>query len=267
MTGPAAPPEDGGSVRLRLSVSYDGTAFAGWARQPCQRTVQGELESALSLLMRAAVSLTVAGRTDAGVHATGQVAHVDVPADGWAAIRGSLVRRLAGVLPGDVRVRDVAVVDECFDARFSAVGRHYVYRVADSEFGVEPLRRYDTLAWPRPLSVERLETASALLLGEHDFVAYCRRREGASTRRDLRRLHWSRDAEGVLVAGVHANAFCHQMVRSLIGALLAVGDGRRGVGWPAGLLDADRRSDAVSVAPARGLTLVYVDYPEPGIAP
>jgi tRNA pseudouridine38-40 synthase len=207
------------------------------------------------------VALTVAGRTDAGVHATGQVAHVDVPLPVWASLGPSLVRRLAGVLPGDVRVRALTPVPADFDARFGALRRWYEYRITDAVFGAEPLRRRDTLAWPRPLDVAAMAEASSGLLGEHDFAAFCRRREGATTVRALEELSWGRSADGVLVATVSADAFCHSMVRSLIGALLAVGDGRRTPDWPASLLDLPARANDVTVAPAHGLTLVGVDYP------
>lgn len=203
--------------------------------------------------------MTVAGRTDSGVHASGQVAHVDLPAD---VEPDALLRRLARALPQDVRVRGLRQVPPEFDARFSALCRHYVYRVGDASWGVDPLRRVDTVAWPRPLDLAALNEASALLLGEHDFVAFCKRREGASTVRELQRLEWERDANGVLAAWVSADAFCHSMVRSLVGALLAVGEGRKPADWPASLLSAQERSSAVTVAPAHGLTLVGVDYPD-----
>jgi tRNA pseudouridine38-40 synthase len=259
---PAAPETGGGGlVRLRLDISYDGTDFAGWAAQRDQRTVQGVLTEALVRILRVPAELTVAGRTDAGVHATGQVAHLDAPAGVWAPLAPSLVRRLAGVLPLDVRVRDVQVAPAGFDARFGALRRRYAYRVADTGWGAEPLRRRDTLAWPRPLDLPALDAASCRLLGEHDFVAFCRRREGATTIRELQELSWSRGADGVLTATVVADAFCHSMVRSLIGALLAVGDGRRPVEWPSTLLSRGVRAGDVTVAPPHGLTLVRVDYP------
>ena len=294
---PAAPPGDGGLVRVRLEVAYDGGGFSGWAAQPGRRTVQGVLEEALGRVLRVPVGLTVAGRTDAGVHAIGQVVHADLPAEAWAALgrpgrRGGgpdaagtasgadaagtgsgtaagsdLVRRLAGVLPPDVRVWTVGVAAAGFDARFSALWRRYAYRVTDAPGGADPLRRHDTLAWPRPLDRDALAAASAGLLGEHDFAAYCRRREGATTVRTLLQLDWDRDPAGVLVATVRADAFCHSMVRSLVGALLAVGDGRRPPAWPASLLTAGERSGAVTVAPAHGLTLVEVAYPpDPDLA-
>jgi tRNA pseudouridine38-40 synthase len=247
---------------LRLGVAYDGTDFSGWAAQRDRRTVAGVLTEALLRLFPAADSLTVAGRTDAGVHATGQVCHVDVPAVRWHQLGDTVVRRLAAVLPADVRVCEVRAVPETFDARFSALARRYEYRVGDAPYGVDPLRRRDTLVWPRPLDVEALNVASALLLGEHDFAAYCRRKEYATSIRTLRRLDWCRTPDGVLAATVEADAFCQAMVRSLVGALLGVGDGRRPVEWPASLLAWRVRADQVVVVPPHGLTLVAVEYPE-----
>jgi len=258
---PAEPVTGGGLNRFRLDIAYDGTQFAGWASQPGLRTVQGVLGDALSLVLRHPVALTVAGRTDAGVHATGQVAHADLPPDLAPADLGGLVRRLARLLPPDVRVLAIRPVPPEFDARFGALRRHYVYRVADQPWGVQPLRRFDTLAWPRPLDECAMNDAARRLLGQHDFIAFCRRREGASTVRRLQKLEWRREPDGVLCAHVSADAFCHNMVRSLVGALLAVGDGRRPASWPATLLASDRRSSEVTVAPACGLTLVGVDYP------
>jgi tRNA pseudouridine38-40 synthase len=262
VTEPATPELGaGGLVRVRLGVRYDGGGFSGWARQRGRRTVQGVLEEALGTVLRAPVALTVAGRTDAGVHAAGQVAHGDVPAEAWSAVAGTVVRRLAGVLPADVRVTAAAPAPAGFDARFSALFRRYAYRVTDVPCGADPLRRHDTLAWPRPLDLDALRAAAAGLLGEHDFAAYCRRREGATTVRTLRRLDWSRGEDGVLVGTVEADAFCHSMVRGLVGALLAVGEGRRPPDWPASLLATRERSSAVGVAPAHGLTLLYIGYP------
>ncbi|MGW0501391.1 tRNA pseudouridine(38-40) synthase TruA [Micromonospora sp. NPDC003241] len=251
-------------TRLRLDVAYDGTGFSGWAAQPERRTVAGVLVEALDLVLGAGVAagLTVAGRTDAGVHATGQVCHVDVPGEVWRAHDGRLLRRLARLLPGDVRVRAMSVVPESFDARFSATFRRYEYRVSDAPWGAEPLRRHEILAWPRALDVDRLAAAAAGLVGEHDFAAYCRRKENATTLREVTRLDWRREADGVVVATVQADAFCQAMVRSLVGAMLVAGDGRRPVEWPAGLLTRRERSSEVTVAPAHGLTLVAVGYPD-----
>ena len=222
--------------------------------------MQGVLEEALGVLIRApAPRLTVAGRTDAGVHARGQVAHVDVPAE--AAHDRLLLRRLNGLLPDDVRVRRAAPAPDGFDARFSAMWRRYRYRVADGPEAVDPLRRADTLAWPRALDLALLQQASAPLLGEHDFAAFCRRREGATTLRGLQALDWARDDAGALEAVVQADAFCHSMVRSLMGALIVVGEGRRPVEWPGSLLTLGERSSQVAVAPPHGLVLEHVGYP------
>ena len=195
--------------------------------------------------------LTVAGRTDAGVHATGQVAHVDLPAVPEA-------YRLNRALPGDVRILGVTAVSQDFDARFSALRRHYTYRVSDAV--VFPLQRNHIVAWPRKLDLDLVNAAARTLLGTHDFVAFCKRRDGATTIRELQRLVWHRDGD-ILVASVSADAFCHSMVRSLVGALLAVGEGKRPVDWPAKLLTAEARSSEVTVAPAHGLILTKVDYP------
>jgi tRNA pseudouridine38-40 synthase len=249
-----------GLVRVRLDLAYDGTAYAGWARQADRSTVQGVIEDALSTLLRGpAPRLTVAGRTDAGVHARGQVAHVDLPPE--LAEDRLLRRKLNGLLPLDVRVRRVTPAAPGFDARFSAVSRTYRYCVADRPELVDPLRRSEVFVVPRPLDLDAMRAACPAMLGAHDFAAYCRRREGATTVRGLLELDWSRDGDGLLVMTVRADAFCHSMVRSLVGAMLAVGEGRRPPEWPASLLDRDARATDVVVAPSHGLVLEAVDYP------
>lgn len=261
----------GGHVRLRLDIAYDGTDFAGWAPQAGQRTVAGVIEETLSTVFRDPVRLVTAGRTDTGVHATGQVAHVDVPCDAlsFAYPRTSrpgdpeflpLVRRLARFLPTDVRVRRIERAAAGFDARFSALRRHYEYRLSLAPWGVDPQQARFVTPWPRPLDLGAMTVASQELLGLQDFAAFCRFREGATTIRDLQRLSWAR-SDNLVTARVTADAFCWNMVRSLVGALLAVGEGRREPAWIAGLLGADRRSSEFAAAPARGLTLVAVDYP------
>ncbi len=261
----------GGHVRLRLDIAYDGTDFTGWAAQDGHRTVAGVLDETLSTVFRTPVRLFAAGRTDSGVHAAGQVAHVDVPVDALAHAYPRrprdhdpeflpLVRRLARFLPEDVRVRDIGRAPAGFDARFSALRRHYAYRLSLAPYGAEPqLARYVT-AWPRPLDVDAMAAASRDLLGLHDFAAFCRHRAGATTIRDLQRLDWERDGEEI-TAWVSADAFCWSMVRSLVGALLAVGEGRREPAWCATLLGAPERSSDFAAVPARGLTLIGVDYP------
>jgi tRNA pseudouridine38-40 synthase len=251
-------------VRLRLDIGYDGSDFAGWARQPNRRTVQGVIEEALGRVLRLDPPpvLTVAGRTDAGVHARGQVAHVVVPVAAYAAVTGTLPRRMAGVLSPDVRIWRIGQAQAGFDARFSALSRRYAYRVCDNPVGVDPMRRHEVLWHPRPLDLDRMNAAAALLLGETDFAAYCRRREGATTIRRLLRCDWQRDSTGIAVATIEADAFCHSMVRALVGALLAVGDSRRPIDWPAEVLSGGMRDSAVQVLPPHGLSLEEVTYPE-----
>lgn len=252
-----------GFVRVRLDLSYDGKDFSGWAKQRSRRTVQGDLESAIGTVLRlpGPVDLTVAGRTDAGVHARGQVAHVDLPADVWAAEEDKLLRRLAGRLPWDVRVWRAAAAPAGFNARFSAVWRRYAYRVGDHPGGVDPLLRGHVLWHDRPVDVDLMNGAAALLLGEHDFAAYCKKREGATTIRTLLDLRWERDANGLAVATVRADAFCHNMVRALVGAMILVGDGHRSTAFPGEVLAGRVRHSAVNVVRPHGLTLEEVGYP------
>jgi tRNA pseudouridine38-40 synthase len=257
---PEAPvPERRRTARFRLDIAYDGTDFSGWAAQPGRRTVAGVLTDALAVVLREPVALTVAGRTDAGVHATGQVASADLPAE---VDPTRLVRRLARLLPSDVRITATRPVPAEFDARFAALRRHYRYRIATAPWGADPLRARDTLAWPHALDLDAVVAASAGLLGEHDFAAFCRRREGATTVRTLLDLTWRRDDSGFAVLDVRADAFCHSMVRSLVGCLLAVGEGRREPAWAASILTSGARSSEVAVAPPHGLTLEEVCYPE-----
>ena len=273
MTIPEAP------TRIRLDLAYDGTDFTGWARQPGLRTVQGVLEDALdTLFARAgdAPRLTVAGRTDVGVHAVGQVAHLDLtdaqltlldrrPRGRGAGAAGaeSLARRLNGIVgqAADVQVLSAREAPVGFDARFSAVWRRYEYRVADAAALRDPRTRAFTLWHPAELDVAAMDAAAGSLLGLHDFAAYCRPREGSTTIRTLQEFSWSRDADGVLVARVRADAFCHSMVRALVGACVAAGEGRLAADRVAGIRDEARRGSEFIVLPSRGLTLMEVGYP------
>lgn len=261
-------------LRIRLDLAYDGTGFSGWAAQPGRRTVEGVLSDALTTVLRAPepVRLTVAGRTDAGVHARGQVAHADVEAAAWAALPGrsdrdpaqAAVTRLAGVLPPDVVVRRAERAPDGFDARFSATSRRYAYRVADPASLQDPLRRFDTVRHRRPLDAAAMDEAARALLGLHDFAAFCKRRDGATTVRTLLSYAWARDEDGVLVGTVLADAFCHSMVRALVGAVVPVGEGRRPAGWPEQVLTARVRDPGVVVMPPHGLSLEEVRYPADG---
>ncbi|MEV5309695.1 MULTISPECIES: tRNA pseudouridine(38-40) synthase TruA [unclassified Streptomyces] len=260
MSEEAAP----GRVRVRLDVSYDGTDFHGWAKQAGgKRTVQGEIEDALRTVTRSreTYELTVAGRTDAGVHARGQVAHVDLPREVWAEHKQKLLKRLAGRLPKDVRVWALREAPSGFDARFAAIWRRYVYRVTDNPGGVDPLLRGHVLWHDWPLDVAVMDAAAKSLIGEHDFAAYAKKREGATTIREILDFGVSRGADGVVAIEVRADAFCHNQVRAMVGALLFVGDGHRGVEWPRKVLDARVRDSAVHVVRPHGLTLEEVGYP------
>lgn len=244
-------------ARFRLDISYDGTDFTGWARQPGLRTVQGVLEESLSKVFREPVQLTVAGRTDAGVHAEGQVAHFDTTAE---TDTDKLVYRMARFLPKDVRIKEIRLAPPEFDARFSAIRRHYVYRLTTARYGAEPLQARSIVACRPDVDIDAMRAASGKLLGLHNFAAFCRRREGATTVRELQRFDWARHGD-LLTAYVSADAFCWSMVRSLVGAVLAVGEGRRTPDWAGSLLTETERASSVTVAPAHGLSLVAVDYP------
>lgn len=287
-------------VRVRMDLAYDGTFFRGWAAQPGLRTVQGELTEALSTILRVPVQLTVAGRTDAGVHASHQVVHFDVDIEAWQALSGrngldpaqALRRRTQALLkraanpkttahpqPGlvalgesagngaDIVVGAVSQVGGDFDARFSALRRTYRYRVADGVARHDPRLRSSVLWTDQELDLEAMNRSLQPLLGEHEFLSYCKPRQGASTIRSLLAAAWSRPESGVdaglAVFEVSADAFCHHMVRSLVGATLTVGQGRNSEEWPAELLARRSRELAAPLAPAHGLTLEAITYPEP----
>jgi tRNA pseudouridine38-40 synthase len=264
------------AVRFRLDIAYDGSDFSGWSRQPGMRTVQGVLEEAIALSFGGRIgspSLVVAGRTDAGVHAAGQVVHLDLAADVVARLarhrgRGTdpataLARRINGVLGpySDVVVSSASIAPAGFDARFGALWRRYEYRIADLVSGRNPLERAFTTWVPSRLDVDGMSEAAAALLGLHDFGAYCRPREGATTIRTLLEFSWQRGEDRVLRARVRADAFCHSMVRSIVGACVAVGGGGLTVADVIRLRDDATRIGGFAVMPARGLTFVEVAYP------
>ena len=258
MAQPTLFPESG-FRRLRIDIAYDGTAFFGWATQPDRRTIQDLVEEAIARISRSDVESVVAGRTDAGVHATGQVIHVDVPE---SLELEDLAYKLNRILDEDVRINNIEIAPPAFHARFSALRRYYEYRILDENKVIQPLARLNTAPWYRPLDVDVMNRASALLLGTHNYAAFCKYREGATTIRTLETYQWRRDEEGCLVADVVADAFCYSMVRNLVGAIVCVADGRKDPEWISTLLeDKERVSDSL-VFPARGLTLYKVDYPD-----
>ena len=258
MTEPTLYPESG-FRRLRIELAYDGTNFSGWAVQPDRRTVQLCVEDAISKIARVSVETIVAGRTDAGVHATGQVIHVDVPENMGLDDLGYKLNR---ILDEDIRINQIEIAPPAFHARFSALRRYYEYRILDENKVVPPLARFNTASWYRPLDVDVMNQASALLLGTNDYAAFCKFREGGTTIRTLEKYSWDRDRDGYLVADVVADAFCYSMVRNLVGAIVCVADGRKDQDWISTLLaNKERVSDSL-VFPARGLTLYQVDYPD-----
>ena len=258
MTEPTLYPESG-FCRLRIELAYDGTNFSGWAVQPDRRTVQASVEEALSKIARINVETIVAGRTDAGVHATGQVIHVDVPEEMGLDDLGYKLNR---ILDEDVRINKIEIAPPAFHARFSALRRYYEYRILDENKVIQPMARLNTASWYRPLDVDLMNHASALLLGTHDYAAFCKFREGGTTIRTLETYQWRRDRDGYLLADVVADAFCYSMVRNLVGAIVCVADGRKDPEWISTLLENKERVSDSLVFPARGLTLYKVDYPD-----
>ena len=257
MTEPTLYPESG-FRRLRLDISYDGTNFSGWGIQPDRRTVQQSVEDAISTVAQAKAETIVAGRTDAGVHATGQVIHVDLPE---SLELTDLAYKLNRILDQDIRINQITIAPPAFHARFSALRRYYEYRILDENKVIPPLARFNTESWYRPLDVDVMNQASALLLGTHDYAAFCKFREGATTIRTLETYSWRRDNQGVLIADVVADAFCYSMVRNLVGAIVCVADGRKDASWISTLLENKERVSDSLVFPARGLSLYKVDYP------
>lgn len=258
MTEPTLYPE-GGFRRLRIDISYDGTNFSGWAVQPERRTVQFCIEDALSKIAQMKVETVVAGRTDTGVHASGQVIHADVPESMEI---DNLLYKLNRLLDQDVRVTSADIAPPAFHARFSALRRHYEYRILDKNQVMPPLARLNTAAWYRELNLDLLNQASALLLGTHDFVALSKFRAGSTTVRTLEKFEWRRDNQGFLIAHVVAHSFSYSMVRNLVGAVSCVAEGSQSLEWLKALLENKEQVSDLMVYPAHGLTLVQVDYPD-----
>ena len=259
-------------IRLRLSINYDGTDFVGWATQSNQRTVAGVINKTLSTIFRTPLFICVAGRTDSGVHASGQVAHIDIPNNSifYAYLKNSLptikteftslIKKLAKILPKDICIYNIVRVPISFNARFSALRRHYTYKISLAPYGVMPHEVRFVTTWSRHLNIDRVILASQKLLGLNDFKAFCRYRTKATTIRNLQRLDWVRNGTNI-TAYITADAFCWNMVRSLVGALLIVGSGEKSSNWIIDILTKKSRSSEFCMAPACGLSLTKVDYP------
>jgi tRNA pseudouridine38-40 synthase len=251
--------------RVRLLVAYDGTEFHGFAPNPGVRTVLGELQRTISTVVRTPVELVGAGRTDAGVHAWGQVVSGDIPA---ATDLGDLAHRLNKVLAPAVSVRDARWTDGGFDARFSATWRRYRYEVWNHP-APNPLAARTSWHVPQPLLMWAMQAAGDPLVGEHDFTSFCRRPKLApdapepppSLVRRVLDVGWvAVDDSPMLRFDIRATSFCHQMVRSIVGLMVDVGSGRRSAGEVNAVLRARDRSVAGTVAPPHGLVLVDVGY-------
>ena len=269
MAQPTLNPESG-FRRLKIDLSYDGTNFAGWAKQPDQRTIQFEIEDALSRMTRHQVNTVVAGRTDAGVHALHQIIHVDIPSaphvsryrpDETEWDIDNFYFRINQILSRDIRINSVVEAPANFHARFSAEARHYRYKILDNNRVLSPLQRLDATTWFRELDIDLMNEASAQMLGERDFATFCRYRPSSTTIRELKRFHWSRDSDGFVIAELSADAFGWNMVRNLVGAAVCVGESRYPVSWMKEILSAKSRVSDSYVFPSCGLTLMQVDYP------
>ena len=256
MNEPTLNPKSG-LLRFRLDLSYDGTNYAGWAKQPDQRTIQGELESALSKIIGTDIEVVAGGRTDAGVHATGQVAHIDIPETFTET--ENLAYRINRVLNPDIRVKRIALAPKDFHARFSAKSRSYIYKIIDNNEVVPPLNRLDTATWYRKLDERAMNKAVKALLGKHDFKAFCKHNPDLNTVRDLKEFKFRRNGN-LLEARVTANAFCYSMVRNLIGAAVCIGEGRYEKDWIIKVLQERERVSDSYVFPASGLTLAEIKY-------
>ena len=239
----------------RLDLAYDGTGFHGYASQPGLRTVQGELEEALQRQVGDVVTV-VAGRTDRGVHASGQVVCFSHPSQIDAE---GVMRSLNSQLGDEIAVLDLQEVDDDFHARFSATARAYRYEILNRPVH-DPLRSRTTWHLQEPLDVKAMNVAAGLLIGSHDFASLCRKKEGTSTERHVMWAGWRR-LDDVVELSIGANAFCHQMVRSIVIVLVDVGRGRIDASDVKSILTAEDRRKGRGVAPPHGLTLVRVGYP------
>lgn len=248
-----------GFIRLRGTIAYDGEKFAGWGMQPDRRTVQGELEEVFAQLMRTdRLVITCAGRTDAGVHSVGQVFHIDVPGDRYPG-RKDMMFKLNAILSEDVAVTDIDVAPDGFDARFSALSRTYRYLINDQVRNPVSRRQIYNYGWA--LDVDLMAAGAQHILGLHDFAAFCKQKEFATTIRQVNQMDVYRHDDGVIQFDITADAFCYSMVRAIVGALVDIGAGRREPSWIGEYLAGGTKVPAVFVAPALGLTFMKVTYP------
>lgn len=282
-------------MRLRLDLAYDGGDFYGWAKQPTLRTVQGVLEDALHKVLRVnkddasePLRLSVAGRTDTGVHASYQVCHLDVSEFVLQNCVGhtnltpvkALEYRLCGVLPKDISIHSVSIAPSGFDARFSALDRTYVYRISDAanRANLDPRMRGFVLQLDYDLNVDAMNQAASLIVGLHDFGSFARPNPGGTTIRCVKKAVWNRVCQGsclskstgkipsiengLLEFTIVADAFAHNMVRSLVGACVQVGCAKRSVDWFKNKIENPIREGSTGPIAANGLTLEYVEYPK-----
>lgn len=261
MNQPTLNPESG-FFRAKISLSYDGTNFFGWGKQSDRRTVQGEIETALKTLYRQDLETVVAGRTDAGVHASGQVIHVDLPIGDFGFDFEDLSYRLNRILSEEIRIKSAERASKDFHARFGALRRHYIYKIQDGLGIIEPVKRLDITPWYRDLDIQKMNQAAATLIGEHDFFSFARFRENSTTIRTLERFDFQRDEQGLIISNIIADAFCYNMVRSLIGTMVYIGEGRFPITWAREILEKHERPSDSLVFPARGLTFIGVEYPQ-----
>jgi len=260
--------DSGGLVRFRVDLAYDGTDFAGWAKQPGLRTVEGDLLKMFEKVFgksKTDFDMRVAGRTDSGVHAKHQVCHLDIPQKRLSRIGRDPLNalRLNTLISEDLIILDFNQITSDFDARFSALGRRYRYTIIDPEFKKDPMLVRYALTHKRVLDVDIMNLAAKELIGLKDFAAFCKPRPGASTIRNLTLFELLRHPDGLITIDIHADAFCHNMVRSLVGSIIAVADGRLNVQDLANVQKTGKRANKFKTIDARGLSLESIDYPDP----